>query len=348
MDTEPKSDWQERTTQQLVRYEALFKLLDDIQQTEDIQQIARLVATHWKYFANVACWRMVIPNGKGFRVIDGFRGEAHLAEVDSLHPWDAYHLAAQMPIQVKRSEILDDPRLPDHLEGNVISEILVLPFIRLGHCTSLLTVAARRDPFNDLDTRFIRIFGSHFSERLSTIQLRQQAMETLLHKATRDALTGLLNRGAIIEHLGMQLARARAEERPLSVVLADIDFFKVINDSNGHLAGDQVLCEVARRLRAHTLAGDSLGRYGGEEFLFVLYPCTGDAAANAAEQFRRLIAETPITLRRTPPQNIIVTLSLGTSNTDGRSDVRLEELLERADNALYRSKASGRNRVATG
>ncbi|MFD2114056.1 GGDEF domain-containing protein [Thiorhodococcus fuscus] len=348
MDTETKSDWQERTTQQLVRYEALFKLLDDIQQTEDIQQISHRVAAHWKYFANVACWRMVIPHENGFRVIDGVRGAAHLAEVTTLHPWDAHHLAAQVPRKIDPADIRDGPLPPEHLEGKTIVEIQVLPFARLGQCLGLLTVAARRTPFNDLDTRFIRIFGSHFTERLTTIQLRQQAMEALLHKATRDALTGLLNRGTILEHLGKQLARARTEEQPLSVILADIDFFKIINDSHGHLAGDQVLWEVACRLRSHTLASDSLGRYGGEEFLFVLYPCTEDAAANTAEQFRRAIAELPITLSRDPAQDLGVTLSLGTSSTDGRSDVRLEELLKRADDALYRSKASGRNRVTTG
>ncbi len=348
MDTNLTSPWQERTTQQLVRYEAVFKLLDEIQQTESIEEIARRVARHWKYFANVTCWRLLLPKDEGFQVIDGARGEAHLANVRTLDAWDAWHLSHQKPRLVRPAELIEPPFPPEHLAGKAITDIQVLPFVRLGQCTGLLSAAARHEPFNELDVKFIRLFGSHLTDRLSSIELRRQAMNALVDKASRDALTGLLNRGAIIERLDTQLAHAAACGEPLSIILADIDFFKVINDSHGHLTGDEVLREVSRRLRAHTFSSDSLGRYGGEEFLFVLYPCGAEDVEQAAERLRRIIAENPIKIGAEPPQALTVTISLGTASIRGHARPRLEELIKRADDALYQSKGAGRNRVTIG
>lgn len=348
MDPIPTPDWRERTSQQLVRYEALFALLDDIQQTEDIAEICKRVAMRWKYFANVAGWRLVLPREDGFRVIDGARGEARISDVVALDAWDAHHLATRIPCRLQVARLVEDPLPPGHLLGKLVSEVQILPFDRLGQCVGLLSIAARHEPFNELDIRFIRIFGNHFADRLASILLRQQAMAVLVHKATRDALTGLLNRGAVIEQLRQTLAAAQTRAEPLSILLADIDFFKVINDTHGHLAGDQVLREVARRLRAHGDEGDCLGRYGGEEFLVVLHPCDRGAAAQLAERLRRVIADTPIDVGDDLHTRIEVTLSLGTASTDGRTEIRLEELLRRADDALYRSKGSGRNRVTAG
>lgn len=343
-----KSQRDAHLAQQLVRYEALFKLLDDIQTLDDIEVIARHVAKQWKYFANVTLWRLVVPNDGRFQVIDGFRGEAHIEDVPALSLWDEHHWKRQRPRLVRMADPLEEPAPPDHLVGKAISEIEVLPFARMGRCIGLLSVAARHEPFSDLDYKFIRIFGSYFADRISDILLRRQATEALINKATRDALTGLLNRGTIIERLGDQLALSKRAGKPLSVILADIDFFKVINDSHGHLAGDAVLREVSRRLQAQTLSGDSVGRYGGEEFLFVLYPCSAEEVVKAAERFRRAIAETPVAIESDVPSDIRVTISLGTSSTSGQEDARMENLLKRADDALYRSKASGRNRVAAG
>jgi diguanylate cyclase (GGDEF)-like protein len=348
MDTEGESHWGQRTVQLLVRYEALFRLLDDIQQVDDLAESARRVAKQWKYFANVACWRLVLPTPEGYVVIDAHRGEARVAEVSALDDWDAHHLDALMPRLVCPDEPFRGPRPPAPFAEPAVTQIQVLPFMHSGECIGLLTAAARRQPFDELDLKFIRIFGSHLSDRLSTVLLRRQAMAALLRRATGDALTGLLNRGAIIEQLEAGLARARAQGTPLSIILVDIDRFKAVNDTYGHLAGDQVLREVARRLRAHTLAGDSCGRFGGEEFLFVLEPCSSGEVASAAERLRRVVADTPLAIEEIPGPPLDITISLGTASTDGRGSITTEALLKLADNALYRSKAEGRNRITAG
>ena len=342
MDMNSKAQWTEHTVQQLVRYEALFKLLDEIHVLDDVMEISRRVVTQWKYFANVASWRLVVSKEDSFLVIDGFRGEATVTEVPDLSAWDAHHYALQSPRLIRMADPITGPPPPEHLSGKVISEIEVLPAVRIGRCIGILSVAARHEPFSELDKKFFHIFGSHFTDRISDILLRKQAMEVLVNKATFDSLTGLLNRGAVIEHLKHQLALSIRTGKPLSVMLADIDFFKVINDVHGHLAGDKVLQEVSNRLRIQTRLSDSLGRYGGEEFLFVLYPCGREEAAKAAERFRHAIAGSPVA---EADSEVSVTISIGTSTTDGHADIRMEDLLRRADEALYCSKAEGRNRV---
>jgi diguanylate cyclase (GGDEF)-like protein len=348
--------WADLTAEQLVRYEALFTLLDDIQVLEDVAAIAKRIATQWKYCAGVTSWRLVVADGEGFQVIDGFRGEARVAQVSTLSPWDEHHWRLQRPGRVRLADPVVGPPPPEHLTGSSVNEVKVLPFSRMGSGVGLLSVAARHEPFGELDDKFVRLSGSHFTDRIFDTLLRRRATEVLVGKATRDALTGLLNRGTIIDRLESQLALSARTGLPLSVVIADIDFFKVINDSHGHLAGDDVLREVSLRLGAHARESDCLGRFGGEEFLVVLYPCSAEEVAGAAERFRRAIAQTPFAIGGGAQSQVTVTISLGTASTSAAPDttdvagaeVTLHGLLKRADDALYRSKAGGRNQVTLG
>ncbi|WP_419657765.1 diguanylate cyclase (GGDEF) domain protein [Desulfosarcina variabilis str. Montpellier] len=344
------STWRELAAQQLVRYEALFKLLDDIQGLDEIPAMSHQVAMQWKYFASVSSWRMVVFHERRFCVIDGFRGEAHVQKKTTLSRWDAYHRSLQRPCasHMRGNLIPGHPPPPEHLAGKRIAEVRVFPFKRADRWIALLSVAARNEPFSELDTRFIRIFGSHFADRISDILLRRQATEALIQKASHDALTGLLNRGAIIERLQACLELSNHSHQPLSVILADIDFFKVINDCHGHLVGDAVLREVSRRFQAQLRDNDSVGRYGGEEFLFLLYPCDTEGALTVAERVRQAIADSPIIPGGNSSRPVDVTISLGISSTSIHAGVRTDALLKQADDALYRSKANGRNRATMG
>jgi diguanylate cyclase (GGDEF)-like protein len=342
------SFWNEQGAQQLVRYEAMFKLLGDIQGIEDIAEIARRVAKQWKYFSNAANWRLTVPKDNAFIIIDGFRGEVVLGCESTLPSWDHYHLRLQRPRLIRLADANDGPEPPPHLADNSIVEIMCLPFIRAERCIGLLSTAARHHPFSELDNKFIRLFGATFADRVSDLLLRQQATQILIHKATRDPLTGLLNRGAIIDRLESQLALSRRDGQPLSIVLLDIDFFKVINDSYGHLPGDEVLREIANRLRKETRSSDSLGRYGGEEFLLVLYPCNDQDAVISAERFRHSIAATPVVITADDPLHVTVTISLGTATSGLPKALGIQDLIKLADNALYLAKSTGRNRVIAG
>ena len=169
--------------------------------------------------------------------------------------------------------------------------------------------------------------------------------EELRQKATFDALTGVYNRGAIIDIFDREVARHQRDKNPLAVVFADVDHFKKINDRYGHLAGDTVLCEVTRRMAGALRSYDSIGRYGGEEILVILPACSLDAAAEVAERIRSKISATAI---ETEFGNIATAISIGVTMLAPDEEISGRNLLQRADEALYRAKNNGRNRVETG
>jgi len=165
------------------------------------------------------------------------------------------------------------------------------------------------------------------------------AREVMRDQATRDALTRVWNRAATMDILRREIIRSGREERPLSLIMADLDHFKLINDSWGHQAGDAVLQEVAKRMQSVLRPYDGLGRYGGEEFLVIAPGCDSGAALSLAERLRRSVSVTPVPAAGGP---IAVTLTLGVASLAKDSDP--ESLLRSADDALYRGKKAGRNR----
>jgi diguanylate cyclase (GGDEF)-like protein len=168
------------------------------------------------------------------------------------------------------------------------------------------------------------------------------AQEALREQATHDYLTGLLNHGAILETLHNELARGSREQQPVALLMADLDRFKSINDTHGHQGGDAVLREAARRMKSVIRRYDALGRYGGEEFLFVLPGCQGDDAYAQAERIRQALADEAFGVGK---GTIPVTCSIGVSY---RTEPVVEDagsLVQEADMALYRAKNLGRNRV---
>jgi two-component system cell cycle response regulator len=181
--------------------------------------------------------------------------------------------------------------------------------------------------------------------RLAVARRVLDAQERLHEQATRDALTGLWNRAAALALLDRELGRSRREADPLAVILADLDHFKSVNDTFGHLAGDGVLRQVAQRMQSAVRGYDALGRYGGEEFLAVLPGCGPSDAMHLAERLRLAVAAEPVQLE---DGWLDVTLSLGVAVCDGQGAVQASTLLRAADEALYRAKAAGRNRACFG
>jgi two-component system cell cycle response regulator len=161
--------------------------------------------------------------------------------------------------------------------------------------------------------------------------------------AVTDALTGLFNRRYMERHVGTLVERAAARGKPLSVLILDLDYFKSINDSNGHDAGDDVLREFSDRLKASIRGIDLACRYGGEEFVVVMPDTDLGVATLVAERIRRRIAGEPFPIER-GARSIEVTISIGIATRVGSED-DAAQMLKRADEALYRAKRDGRNRV---
>jgi two-component system cell cycle response regulator len=185
------------------------------------------------------------------------------------------------------------------------------------------------------------------------LDLQNELLETreaLREQATHDGLTLLFNRTAIMEVLRHEIGRAERERQPLAVLMVDLDSFKHINDTYGHLDGDDVLREAARRMKAAGRCYDSIGRYGGEEFLIVLPGCDAADACIQAERVRELVAGAPLPAGSAKHH---VTCSIGVSSlgvsgrgVSGTLHADADSLIREADEALYQAKSQGRNRVA--
>lgn len=168
------------------------------------------------------------------------------------------------------------------------------------------------------------------------------ALKASEYAASHDSLTQLWNRSAILEILRREMARSSREMTPLSIIMIDVDHFKLINDRYGHLGGDAILRQVALRLLSSVRPYDSCGRYGGEEFLLVIPGCPRETALAVGERLRASFEHDPFT---TDGGSCKVTISLGVATMDAPREAPMDALIREADEALYRAKGLGRNRV---
>jgi two-component system cell cycle response regulator len=213
----------------------------------------------------------------------------------------------------------ETPRLMRALEIGV-NDYLVRPLDRQETLARVRT-QVRRKRYND----HLRLNVQH------TIEM-----------AVTDGLTGLFNRRYLMSHLTSYVDQSAERKKPMALLIVDIDFFKAINDTYGHDAGDEVLREFAARMRANVRGIDLVARFGGEEFVVVMPDTDLDLATGIAERLRQTVAGDPFAV--SGDQQIPVTISIGIGTFD-RGDDTPNTILKRADTALYRAKKTGRNRV---
>lgn len=184
--------------------------------------------------------------------------------------------------------------------------------------------------------------AARLSNLTSSLAHERGKTERLRKLSVTDRLTDLHNHSFSLHSLNAALSRAQRDNTPLCVIMADLDHFKKINDTYGHLVGDDVLRISAARIVAASRAGDQIGRYGGEEFICILQNTGIEGAQDAAERIRTHLCNDPV---RSGDYDIPVTVSMGISCA-GEHDT-VSTLIERADAALYEAKAAGRNCVRT-
>jgi two-component system cell cycle response regulator len=194
-------------------------------------------------------------------------------------------------------------------------------------------------PFDEMELKARLLVGKRILDLQEELVA---ARESMRHAATHDNLTGLMNRGEIVAMLQRELERARREHKPVSIILGDIDHFKNVNDTLGHLFGDEALREIGRRLREQLRVYDGVGRYGGEEFLLILPNCDLANALLRADGLREFIASAPVVCSSVER---LITMSMGVAVSECDGENKLEALLNHADAGLYQAKENGRNRV---
>ena len=168
------------------------------------------------------------------------------------------------------------------------------------------------------------------------------AREEMRYRATHDGMTNLLNRTSVIQSLREQVQKLPGTEEEFAAVICDVDHFKKINDTYGHPVGDEVLCEIARRLKHSVRIADAVGRFGGEEFLLILMRCTADYMPDLCGAICESIQSTPVL---TTAGALHVTISVGAVHVGmAHTEKSVEVVLQTVDFALYEAKTAGRNR----
>jgi diguanylate cyclase (GGDEF)-like protein len=192
--------------------------------------------------------------------------------------------------------------------------------------------------FSELDEQVVLTLAAQAGTAIQNLQLLHDSKE----QASKDSLTGLLNHSTTFTVLTQELSRAQRDHYPVAVLIADLDYFKGINDTYGHAVGDVVIQETARRLRETARRSDHVGRIGGEEFLIVAPNCDLDALRECAERFRVAISDRPF---EAASGRLTITVSIGATVWSSEHPLSSEHLCKMADYALYRVKRHGRNGV---
>ncbi len=182
--------------------------------------------------------------------------------------------------------------------------------------------------------------GNHILKFLSADDIEAQYHETAYMLMTTDGLTSVYNKRYLLDILEHELARSRRHRRPLSLLMIDIDDFKSVNDTYGHLAGDEVLQELCRRVRSVLSEDEIFARFGGEEFAVVMGEATAEYARKVAQRLRETVEQQTF---GSGGRKIPLTVSIGIAETRGEREMTPSELIEQADVKLYEAKNSGRN-----
>lgn len=239
----------------------------------------------------------------------------------------------------------------------VINDSLVLPAVKGSTATRFRTlIFAREARYNDLAELCMGVLVTFAAAYDAMLVLYALPLVILLQRSLRhrqlvtdsriDGKTGLLNAATWHREAAVEVIRATRTHTPLAVAIADVDHFKLVNDTYGHLAGDEVLAGIARAMTALLRDYDIVGRFGGEEFVILLPQTSADEVKCIAERLRAKVAETiiPISVGTSAQYPLQVTVSIGIATLDGsRRDV--DDMLAAADAALYEAKNAGRNRV---
>jgi two-component system, cell cycle response regulator len=321
----------------LLKATLINSLLEKGMAASDFHEASRVALEILGQVADARCLAVAIAEADGVTLEILLLDPIRESDVDAVRDLVLANLAAgteilTSPLDLQVEGVVGDG-VPIDLDHAVWLQLAVREAQGL-----LLMVPRDREHFSRAGSGLVHALAGHLTLVLDNARLSQRLHEM----STRDGLTRQLNHRAIYDRLTEELERARRYHYPLSVILCDMDHFKEVNDTYGHLAGDAVLREGAEVLRGSLRAGDLLGRYGGEEFLAVLPQIELEAARAAAERLRLALEGLPVKLPSGSEARI--TASFGVASLDELGSSATSDLLvSLADRRLYDAKAAGRN-----
>jgi diguanylate cyclase (GGDEF)-like protein len=332
----------------LVRYDAALELFAILRRQSGVLDMARAAASRWKFCANVSSWRLIHFEDPGFIVIDGDRESAWVHKVgeDGLDPADADHWRAMLPRKYDRAEIDRIAKgFSPHLTRPDVAQLFVLPLSgREGAGKFLLIAGSHKQAFDKLDLKFLPIAAQMLAGEVQALHLNEKITQALRDLSLFDGLTQIPNRRSYDERAELEWKAAIRDKHALSLLMLDVDFFKVFNDTFGHQSGDACLKRVAQALHsAVRRARDFTARVGGEEFAVLLPDTTREGAQKVAGAINAAVAGLNIP-HRVAGVDCYVTVSVGTATVVPRTDLTFSQLAAAADDALYEAKHNGRNR----
>ncbi len=269
--------------------------------------------------------------------------------LSSLLPFLPWNIAMEKDYQQSFKEVLELKNITLAILAILLSVVAVAAFLVSRSILSplkLLINGATQVADGNLDVQLdvhtqdeLGFTISIFNDMVIQLRRNREKLETL---SAIDALTGLFNRKRLMEMFALHLKRYARNQTPFSILMADLDHFKKINDRYGHLAGDAVLVSIGELFREILRSIDTAGRYGGEEFLIILDDIREQEALHTAERIRMAVEKNKII---TDGKTIKVSISIGVATISNIIDMEEARLIDRADKALYEAKRSGRNCV---
>ncbi len=230
-----------------------------------------------------------------------------------------------------------------HCNDESSERYVCAPIIRQGNLLGFLHVRSEQHVHEKWDSLVRTVLG--VADQLSHVLTSLILRESLQQQAVRDVLTGLFNRRFLDETLQRELTRARRGQETIAIAMIDIDFFKKVNDTYGHSAGDTVLETIANHMQNHVRASDIVGRFGGEEFMIIMPDTDQSGAVQRLETMRELIATSTIAHQQLRIGPVTISIGIAFCLPSSQPDLTAAALIEMADKALYQSKQQGRNRL---
>jgi len=318
-----------------------YQMMRRLPRVRGITPVADLILSHAARAVNATLGALAVTRADGHAAIVATYGypRALVEHIRIEHGAGVIGrvIETRQPVLVEGPDPLRPRRLRYRTNSYVAVPVLAGPDVLGAICA---TDRAGGDPFGARDVAILRTFAAGAALALERERALDSA-EAHAHAAAIDPVSGVFNRRYLQVRLGEELQRSRRHEIPLALLLIDIDDFKIVNDSYGHLAGDLVLRDVAEILRRSVRVFDVCARFGGEEFVIIMPGSTADSALRIAERIRERIEAYHPGDRLLAALRITVSVGLAVSEPG----TTVSQLLARADGALYSAKRAGKNRI---